>query len=197
MPTSIKQTKKCFHTNSLHLSACSGSESGNYSPRSRKKKQPGRLPFVPYISPRSSTLLKLTQFSPFLRPPPACWSTPSWKRNEMPHPFHPVSWELQPMGFPHHLIVSHSLYRQQDCRRLRSQVKVFTCEALKTGNCYGRSTRITNRTFCEDVSVLLSCPYMAMEHLKCGWCDRIGTTISTVFNWNSHAQLVATGWADF
>ena len=108
--TSIKQTKKCFHTNSLHLSACSGSESGNYSPRSRKKKQPGRLPFVPYTSPRSSTLLKLTQFSPFLRPPLACWSTHSWKRNEMPHPFHPVSWELQPMSFPHHLIVSHSLY---------------------------------------------------------------------------------------
>ena len=69
MPTSIKQTnKKCFHTNSLHLSACSGSESRNYSPSSGKRKRPGRLPCVPYTSPRPSTLLKITPFTPFLRP---------------------------------------------------------------------------------------------------------------------------------
>ena len=46
------------------------------------------------------------------------------------------------------------------------------------------------------VSVFLSCPYMVMEHLKCGWSNQ-GTNFSTVFNLNTHTQLVATGVGRF
>ena len=142
IPTSVKQTKKCFHTNSLHPSACSGSESGNYSPCSGKMKQPERLPSIPYTSPRSSTRLKLTfPFTPFLRPTSCLLEHHSFLKKEWGASSVPRSLLGAPArGFssPPDTESCSVCADSKTAEGLEARSRCLHVKLYRTGNCYGR-----------------------------------------------------------
>ena len=139
----LNKQKKCFHTNSPHPSACSGSESGNYSPRSGKKKQPERLPSIPYTSARSSTRLKLTfPFTPFLRPTSCLLEQHSFLKKEWGASSVPHSLLGAPArGFsspPDSESCSVCAEGSVSAGGLEARSRCLHVKLYRTGNCYGR-----------------------------------------------------------